>query len=55
MLAFNRGGGAGLVVRACRSVRTCTAGGREEIVYRASEMEEGRLYAVEWNGGRYAL
>lgn len=55
MLAFNRGGGTGLAVRARRPVRARTAGGREEIVYKASEMEEGRPYAVEWNGGRYAL
>ena len=55
MLAFNKGGGAGLTMQAHRPVRTRTVGGREEIVYKTSEMEEGRLYAVEWNGGHYAL
>ena len=55
MLAFNNGGGAGLTMQAHRPVRTRTVGGREEIVYKTSEMEEGRLYAVEWNGGHYAL
>ena len=55
MLAFNRGGGAGLTMQAHRPVRTRMVGGREEIVYKTSEMEEGRLYDVEWNGGHYAL
>ena len=55
MLAFNWGSGEGLTMQARRPVRIRTVGGREEIVYRTSEMEEGRLYAVEWNGGHYAL
>lgn len=55
MRAFNRGSGAGLTMHDHRPVRTRTVGGQEEIVYKTSEMEEGRLYAVEWNEGHYAL
>ena len=53
--ASDRGGGAGITMQDHGPVRTRTVGGREEIVYKTSEMEEGRLYAVEWNGGHYAL
>ena len=49
------GAGMGIALRARGPVYTRTAGGREEVVYRSQEMDEGRLYAVEWNGGHYAL
>ena len=55
MRASDRGGGAGITMQDHGPVCTRTVGGREEIVYKTSEMEEGRLYAVEWNGGHYAL
>lgn len=53
--AFNRGSDAWITVAAHRPVRTRTVDGQEEIVYMASEMDEGRLYPVEWNGEHYAL
>lgn len=53
--AFNRAGGGGLTMKARRPVRTRTASGQEEIAYRTAEMDEGRLYPVEWNGEHYAL
>ena len=53
--ACNCGVGMGIALRARGPVYTRTAGGREEVVYRPQEMDEGRLYAVGWNGGHYAL
>ena len=57
MRAWNHGDGFGadIVVRARRPVYTRTVDGQEQIVYRSSEMDEGKLYAVEWNGDHYAL
>ena len=42
-------------MQARRPVRTRTAGGQEQIVYRTSEMDGGRLYAAELDGEHYAL
>lgn len=56
MRACNLGNtGMGIVMRARRPVCTRTVDGREQIVYRTREMDENRLYAVEWNGDHYAL
>ncbi len=55
MRACNQDGGAGIAVRARRPVRTRTVGGQEQIVYRTSEMDGGRLCAAELDGEHYAL
>lgn len=56
MRAYSVGGtGMGIVMRARRPVCTRTVDGREQIVYRTREMDENRLYDVEWNGDHYAL
>ena len=51
----NHSAGMGIALRARGPVHTRTVDGREQVVYRSREMDEGRLYAVEWNGGHYAL
>lgn len=53
--ACNQGSGMNITIRARMPVRIRTVGGQEQIVYRTSEMDEGRLYTVEWNGEHYAL
>ena len=55
MRACNHGGGPSIAVQARRPVFIRTVDGQEQIVYRTSEMDECRLYTVEWNGEPYAL
>ena len=55
MRVCNHSAGMGIALRARGPVHTRTVDGREQVVYRSREMDEGRLYAVEWNGGHYAL
>ena len=55
MRACNEDGGARITVQVRSPVCTRTEGGQEQIVYRESEMDEGKLYAAELNGGHYAL
>lgn len=44
-----------LTVRTRRPVFTRKGDDGDEIVYRTSEMDEGKLYTIEWNGDHYAL
>lgn len=53
--ACNQGSGMNITIQASMPVRIRTVGGQEQIAYRTSEMDEGRLYTVEWNGEHYAL
>lgn len=53
--ACNEDGGTRIAAQVRSPVRTRTEGGQEQIVYRTSEMDEGRLYAAELNGEHYAL
>ena len=55
MRVCNRGGGMNITIQASMPVRIRTIDGQEQIAYRTSEMDEGRLYTVEWNGEHYAL
>ena len=55
--AWNHNDGIGIEIamQAHRPVYTRTVDGREEIVYKSSEMDEGKIYTVEWDGEHYAL
>ena len=55
MRVCNHSAGMGIALRARGPVHTRTVDGKEQVLYRSREMDEGRLYAVEWNGGHYAL
>lgn len=55
MRVCNRSAGMYIALQARRPVCTRMVDGREQIVYRTQDMDEGRLYAVEWNGEHYAL
>lgn len=53
--ACNQSNGTDLTVRTRRPVFTRKGDGGDEIVYRTSEMDEGKLYTIEWDGDHYAL
>lgn len=53
--SYNDSIGIELAMRDCRPVYTRMVDGREEIAYKSSEMDEGKIYTVEWNGDHYAL
>lgn len=54
MRVCSHSAGTGIAMLAPGPVYARTVDGREQVVYRPQEMDEGRLCAVEWNGGHYA-
>lgn len=55
MRVCNRSAGMDIALQARRPVCTRMVDGREQIVYRTQDMDEGKLYAVKWNSEHYAL